>query len=146
MRPRRRSLTLALLPLGLAAVLGLASGCGGAPTRLVTVKSGTGGGDIQFEVKNLTDVPINNFYLARTERVPEQVDKGSVEGEALWGTDLLSGAISTGARVPVPVPGPGRWDARALDRDGRYQHVAGLKLEAGGRYILELNEGGWRVH
>lgn len=133
------------MAVGLAAVLGLGSGCGGTPTRLVTVKSGSGAGEIQLEVKNLTDVPINNFYLARTERVPEQVGTGSPEEEALWGADLLSGAISTGSKVPVPVAGPGRWDARALDRDGRYQHVAGLKLEAGGRYILELNEGAWRV-
>lgn len=141
----RRSFGLLLGPVGLLAALGVGSGCGGAPTRLVTVKSGTGEGAIQLEVKNLTDVPINNFYLARTERVPEQVDKGAPEGEALWGVDLLTGAISSGTRVPIPVPGPGRWDARALDRDGRYQHIAGLKLQAGGRYILELNESGWRV-
>jgi hypothetical protein len=145
MRPRRRCFGLVLLPLGLAAVLGLGTGCGGAPTRLVTVKSGTGEGAVQLEVKNLTDAPINNFYLAKTDQVPEQIDRGSPADEALWGADLLTGAISTGTRVPVPVPGPGRWDARALDKDGRYQHVAGLKLEAGGRYILELNEGGWRV-
>jgi hypothetical protein len=149
MHPRRRWLGLALLlpslPLALAFTLGAGTGCGGAPTRLVTVKSGTGEGAIQLEVKNLTDVPINNLYLAKTETVPSQLDADSPEGQNIWGADLLTGAISTGTRVPVSVPGPGRWDARALDRDGRYQHVAGLKLEAGGRYILELNEGGWRV-
>jgi hypothetical protein len=145
MYPRRRWLGLALLAsLSLAAVLG-AAGCGGAPTRLVTVKSGTGDGPIQLEVKNLTDVPINNLYLAKSDKVPQQLDDDSPEGQNIWGADLLTGAISKGTRVPVPVPGPGRWDARVLDRDGRYQHVAALKLEAGGRYILELNEGGWRV-
>jgi hypothetical protein len=144
---RRRSwLGLGLLaPLGCALLLGAGSGCGGAPTRLVTVKSGTGDGPIQLEVKNLTDVPINNFYLAKTESVPELLDNTSPESDKIWGVDLLAGAIASGTRVPVSVPGPGRWDARALDRDGRYQHVAGLKLESGGRYILELNEGGWRV-
>jgi hypothetical protein len=145
MSPRRRWLTTALLPVGLAAVLGLGSGCGGAPSRLVTVKSGSGEGAIQLEVKNLTDVAINNFYLAKTESIPEMLDNGSPDSQALWGADLLSGAIAQGSRVPVSVAGPGRWDARATDRDGRYQHIAGLKLQAGGRYILELNEGGWRV-
>ena len=141
----RRWLGLALLSLlSVAAVLS-AAGCGGAPTRLVTVKSGTGDGPIQLEVKNLTDVPINNLYLAKSGTVPEQLDDDSPQGQGIWGADLLTGAIARGTRVPVPVPGPGRWDARVLDRDGRYQHVAALKLEAGGRYILELNEGGWRV-
>jgi hypothetical protein len=123
----------------------MATGCGGAPTRLVTVKSGTGAGPIQLEVKNLTDAGINNFYLAKTDQVTDQLDPDSPEGQNIWGADLLPAAIAKGDRVAVPVPGPGRWDARALDRDRRYQHVAGLKLEAGGRYILELNEGGWRV-
>jgi hypothetical protein len=120
-------------------------GCGGVPSRLVTVKAGTGEGAVQFEVKNLTDVPINNLYLARTENLPQQIDYGSPESEGLWGGDLLANAIQVGQRVPIAVQSPGRWDARAVDRDGRYQHVAGLKLQAGGRYILELNEGGWRV-
>jgi hypothetical protein len=109
------------------------------------VKSGTGEGPIQLEVKNLCSVPINNLYFAKTESVPQQLDDDSPEGQNIWGADLLSSAIPNGVRVPVLVPGPGRWDARALDRDRRYQHVAGLKLEAGGRYILELNDGGWRV-
>ena len=142
-------MTAALGSLGLAAAFGLGiaagTGCGGAPSRLVTVKSGTGEGPVQLEVKNLSDVPINNLYLARTEQVGSELETDSPEGEKVWGTDLLTGAIARGERVPVPVPGPGRWDARALDRDGRYQHIAGLKLAAGGRYILELNEGGWRV-
>jgi hypothetical protein len=142
MSARRSWLGLALLSfLAVASV----AGCGGAPTRLVTVKSGGKEGPIQLEVKNLTDVGINNFYLAKTDSVPELIDHDSPDGQNIWGTDLLTGAIAKGERVPVAVPGPGRWDARALDRDGRYQHVAGLKLEAGGRYILELNEGSWRV-
>ncbi len=133
-----------LSPLAVALVSG-AAGCGGAPTRLVTVKTGTGQGAIQFEVKNLTSVPINNLYLAKSETVPQQLDDDSPEGQKVWGGDLLAGAIGMGQRVPIMVAGPGRWDARAVDRDGRYQHVGGLKLEAGGRYILELNDGGWRV-
>jgi hypothetical protein len=145
MHPRCRSLGLALLLFGFAVALGSSVGCGGAPTRLVTVRSGTGEGAIQLEVKNLTDAPINNLYLAKSDQVPQQLDDDSLEGQKIWGPDLLTGAIATGQRVPVSVAGPGRWDARALDRNGRYQHVAALKLEAGGRYILELSEGGWRA-
>lgn len=144
MLPRRRLLGLALLAAS-ALPLGALAGCGGAPTRLVTVKAGGGEGAIQLEVKNLTDVPINNLYLAKSEQVTGQLDPDSPQGQSVWGGDLLSGAIAPGVRVPVAVPGPGRWDCRVLDRDGRYQHVAALKLEGGGRYILELNEGGWRV-
>jgi len=142
----RRSFGSALLS-GITSVLvlGAGAGCGGAPTRLVTVKSGTGEGAIQLEVKNLTDVPINSLFLAKSEEVSSQLDADSPEGQRVWGGDLLNAAIPTGKRVPVSVPGPGRWDCRAVDRDGRYQHVAALKLEAGGRYILELQEGGWRV-
>lgn len=149
MSPRRSWLGLALFAplsgaLGVSLLLGSAA-CGGDPTRLVTVKAGGSEGPIQLEVKNLTDVAINNFYLAKTEDVPQQIDHDSPEGQKIWGVDLLAGAIARGSRVPVAVPGSGRWDARAVDRDGRYQHVAGLKLQAGGRYILELNESGWRV-
>ena len=142
---RRRAFELGLIATALLLPLGGAAGCGGAPTRLVTVKSGTGSGPIQLEVKNLSDVPINNLFLARSEQVGPELDDDSPQGQEVWGVDLLSGAIATGTRVPVPVAGPGRWDVRALDRDGRYQRIAGLKLEGGGRYILELNEGGWRV-
>ncbi len=147
MSPVRRWLSVAgvLLPVGLLAATSVLSGCGGAPTRLVTVKGGGGEGPVQLEVKNLTSVAINNFYLAPTERIPEELDNTNPDSLAIWGPDLLHGAIAQGSRLPVSVAGPGRWDARAMDKDGRYQHVAGLKLEAGGRYILELNDGGWRV-
>src|SRR6187402_2671231 len=91
MLSRRPWLGLALLSsygLAFGLLLGAGTGCGGAPSRLVTVKAGTGEGDIQFEVKNLTDVPINNFYLARTTSIPEQVDDNSPEAQSIWGGDL----------------------------------------------------------
>jgi hypothetical protein len=141
----RRWFAAVLLPVGLLAASGLMAACGGAPTRLVTVKPGAGQGPIELEVKNLTDVGINNFYLAQSERIPEQLDNTGPDSQSIWGPDLLPHAIAGGSRVAVPVPSPGRWDAKATDRDGRYQHISGLKLVAGGRYILELNEGGWRV-
>jgi len=144
MHTRRTAVGLALLVAG-SVLFGGSAGCGGAPTRLITVKSGSGQGPIQLEVKNLTDVAINNLFLAKSDRVGPELDPDSPEGQNVWGVDLLQNAIARGDRVPVPVAEPGRWEARVLDRDRRYQHVAGLKLEAGGRYILELNEGGWRT-
>lgn len=133
------------------ALLGLVGvACGGVPTRLVTVRSPTGSGSVDFAVKNLSDVPINTFYLAKTERVEaagqHRVDLNASEDEALWGPDLTGHAVRVGQTQAIPVPSPGNWDARALDRDGREQRITRLHLLAGGRYILELHEGNWRVY
>ena len=55
--PTRRSALLLL-----ALIFGLIA-CGGPTTRLVTVRA-KGEGKIEFAVKNLTDVPLNTFFLA----------------------------------------------------------------------------------
>jgi hypothetical protein len=124
--------------------------CGGASTRLVTVRPPTGSGSIDFTVKNLSSAGINTFHLAKTEKVnatgKEHVSPHTPEGEALWGPDLLGAAIGHGQSQPVKVSEPGNWDARAVDRDGREQLITHLHLGAGGRYILELYDGGWRVY
>jgi hypothetical protein len=136
---RRRvllSLLFALLP-----------ACGGPNSRLVTVRTSSGSGAVDFAVKNVSNAPINALFIAKTERVNaagQNLNYDSPEGVALWGADLLThSGIGVGQRVQVDVP-PGTWDVRALDRNGRYQHVSGLRLGAGGRYILELSDGGWR--
>lgn len=137
---------LALVSLALWSVL---AGCAGPNSRLVTVRSGHGDGPVDFAVKNATSAPINALYLAKTERVTgagEGLSFDSAQGQDLWGPDLLShSAIGAGDRTKITVSEAGVWDVRALDRDGRYQHVTGLRLAPGGRYVLELNEGGWRV-
>ena len=124
--------------------------CGGPSTRLVTVRPPTGNGAIDFTVKNLSSAGINTFHLAKTEKVNatgrEHVSPTTPEGEALWGPDLLGSAIGKGQSQPVKVPEDGNWDARAVDRDGREQLITHLHLGAGGRYILELYDGGWRVY
>ena len=128
--------------------LSVASACGGETSRLVTVRSGTGSGPIDFALKNSTDVGINSVFMAKTEVIqkndPDHLDPSSPEGQQIWGGDLIDKAIPVGERVPIGVPEAGRWDLRATDRDGREQHIAGLKLDAGGRYILERYEGSWR--
>jgi hypothetical protein len=104
---------------------------------------------VDFAVKNATEVGINSIFMAKTEAVqgsdPDHLDPSSPQGMQVWGGDLLNAAIPIGERVPIRVPEPGRWDLRATDRDSREQHIAGLRLDAGGRYILELHEGNWRV-
>jgi hypothetical protein len=123
--------------------------CGGPTTRLVTVKTGEGSGKIEFSVKNLSDAPLNTFFMATTDRIEAAggniLDPDSPEGSAAWGPDLLGRAVPTGSSERVPVPAPGLWEARAVDRDGREQRITRLKLRAGGTYILELYESGWRV-
>jgi hypothetical protein len=133
----RAGLTLALLACG---------SCGGVSSRLNTVQQPTGSGPIDFQVHNGTDVSISNLYMAKTEVADRalKLEPGSPEEAQLWGADRLTAALGVGDRERITVSEPGRWDVRALDRDGRYQHVSGLRLEPGGKYILELGEGGWR--
>jgi hypothetical protein len=132
----------------LSLLFALLPACGGPNSRLVTVRTSSGSGAVDFTVKNATDAPINALNIAKTERVDaagQNLDDDSPQGVALWGPDLLThSAIGVGQRVQLDVP-PGTWDVRALDRGRRYQHITGLRLGAGGRYILELNDGGWRT-
>jgi hypothetical protein len=140
-----------LLGVGVGVAFALAfAGCGGSISRLNTVQQPTGSGAIDFRVQNGTDVAVNNLHMAKTEVVDKalaaKIEPGSPDEAELWGPDLLSGAaLERGGRQQIHVPEPGRWDVRAVDRDGRYQHVTGLKLGAGGKYILELGDGGWRT-
>ncbi|MEI9936875.1 MAG: hypothetical protein WDO69_06605 [Pseudomonadota bacterium] len=131
----------------LSLLFALLPACGGPNSRLLTVRTSSGSGAVDFSVKNASDAPINALYIAKTERVNaagQNLDDDSPEGAALWGPDLLThSGIGVGQRIELDVP-PGTWDVRALDRGRRYQHITGLRLGAGGRYILELNDGGWR--
>jgi hypothetical protein len=132
----------------LSLLFALLPACGGPTSRLLTVRTSTGSGAVDFTVKNQSEAPINALYIAKTDKVNaagQNLDYESPEGEALWGADLLThSGIGVGHSIQLDVP-PGTWDVRALDRHRRYQHIAGLRLGAGGRYVLELNDGGWRT-
>ncbi len=122
---------------------------GGARSTLRTLGTPSGQGAIDFSVKNDTDTIVNNVYLAESRAVDAAgraaFESGSAEQAALWGKDVLAGGLEVGGAIGVSVPGPGRYDVRVVARDGeREQHVAGLSLKAGGRYVLELQSGGWR--
>jgi len=137
----RRCMLLSLL-------VALLPACGGPTSRLITVRSGNGSGAVDFTIKNASDTPINALHIAKTELVEAagpNLDPDSPDSDALWGPDLLThSGIGVGHSVQLDVP-PGTWDVRALDVHRRYQHITGLHLAGGGRYILEVNDGGWRT-
>lgn len=143
---RRQALLWAF---ALASILCFACGSS-ATSTLVTVRTAKGSGPIDFSIENTTDATINNAYMAKSDSVRdaghESNEPGSTAEAEVWGDDLLSGAIGVGKRVGVRLAGPGTWDVRVVDQLGRYQHISGLKLGAGGRYILKIGEGSWRVY
>ena len=129
--------------------LPLLAACGGGPaTTLHTKHAGSGSGPIHFSVTNASDTAVNSLYMASSDAVGQakqkKVEPGSPEDQALWGADLLNGALAPGQNVEVAAQ-PGRWDFRAVDRDGREQFITRVKLAGGGTYALELGEGGWRA-
>ena len=138
---RRRSMLLFALPL-------LVACGGGTTTRLHTKSPGKGDGPIHFSVVNGSDTAVNNLFMASSDAVRDAKQKkiapGSAEDEAMWGGDLLSGALAPGQSADVAVQ-PGNWDFLAKDRDGREQNITHVKLAGGGTYALELGEGGWRA-
>ncbi len=138
------------LVLALLTTLPFASACGGGgTTRLRTVKSPKGAGPLVLRLLNASDTTLNNLYVAETAKVNaadwRKMPPGSPKEDELWGKDLLGAAVGPGQEAPVEGVGPGRWDFRATDREGREQHVTGVKLGSGGEYVLELHESGWRV-
>jgi hypothetical protein len=135
--------------ISLLTLAGLALACASAPpSRLHTLGRPAGSGEIELSVENRSSSIVNNLFLASSKRIHaagrSAFQEGSPEQAALWGDDLLKSGLEVGGKLRVPVPGPGRYDVRAVDRDGRWQHVADLSLKAGGRYVLELGDGGWR--
>lgn len=133
--------------LPLLAVLATAQGCGGPDTKLITVRSPGVHHGVSLVVRNRSDSVIGGFFLAKTSVVkhtPGNSDLGSEAEAETWGNDLLSASLVVGAEQPVPVAEAGLWDARPVDEEGRYQHIAGLKLQQGRQYVLVLHDGGWR--
>lgn len=134
-----------------AMLLGLCLGCASSPpSRLHTLGTPSGSGPIDFAVQNRTGAAVNNLYLASTQRVRaasrDAFTEGSPEQAALWGEDLLVGSgLEPAGKIKIQIPGPGQYDVRAVDRSGRWQHIEGLRLRSGGRYVLELEDGGWRT-
>lgn len=125
------------------------AGCAGGQSTLHTLGTPKGKGPIAFEVENRTDSAVNNLYVAETAKVKaarrKALESGTAEQAALWGQDQLTqSALEPNGKMAIPISLPGRYDVRAVAKNGEEQHIAGLKLAAGGRYVLELHDGGWR--
>ncbi len=135
--------------LGLSFLLTIA--CASHPSsKLKSLGAPKGSGPVSFEVENRTKTVVNNLYLAESKEVAaagrKAFEAGSPEQAQLWGDDLLRSGLEISGKVPVPISAPGRYDVRVVARDGeREQRITGLRLEAGGRYVLQLHEGGWRT-
>ena len=123
------------------------AGCGGAPTRLVTLGKTTGEGATSLILKNNSGSSVHRLFVAKHAAVKKAGPKvlpDSPAGALLWGHDVLDDPISEGAEAELPAPEAGRWDYRLVDGDGRDQHVSGLRFKSGGRYRLELGNN-WRL-
>lgn len=127
-----------------AALLALA--CGGATLSVLHAKGRPkGDGAAHLDVKNSSGVSIQQLYIAKTEDVARAkaagVSPGSAEDVALWGADHLgNGAISAGATLPGLELDEGRYDFLAVDPDKREELVKGIRVHAGGRYVLEIGD------
>ena len=141
---RRQLLSAAV---AIASALVVAAACSSQTSTLRQLGTPTGVGPVDFQVENRTDAIVNNLYLAKTERVkaaPRQAfESATPEQAALWGDDLLRSGLEPGGKLSIAIDEPGTYDARLVDRDGNEQHVAGLRLQPGGRYVLEVHDN-WR--
>jgi hypothetical protein len=125
-------------------------GCGGATSTLVAKGQPKGKGPVELDVVNNTDVTINSLYFAETARVDRAraagVAPGSDEDLSLWGEDVLGrSGLPAGDSFRADPMREGRYDVLAVDPDGREQLIKGLRLKAGGRYALQLEDGGWQL-
>lgn len=121
--------------------------CGGTQTRLKTVSTGKGD-SVELSIFNASGTSINNLYVTESAKVSEakgrKLAPGSPAEMALWGEDILRAAIQEGEEFEVPQMSAGRYDVLVVDKNGREQHVTGVKLKGGGTYRLELGTSGWQ--
>jgi hypothetical protein len=137
MRPIHR---IVLAALGL--LLSLVVACGGSVSVLHAKGKPTGSGPAFVTVLNSSGKTIDKLFVAKTEEVDKakaaHVDPGSADDLALWGEDELDKyGLEEGKATDVKLA-EGRYDVLVLDKGGREQLVKGLKLKAGGKYVLEI--------
>ena len=104
----------------------------------------TGEGPAAVAVKNSSGESIEKLFVAKTEAVDKAHDAGSSPGSdadtALWGDDQLGNAgIPEGRSFDMHLAA-GRYDFLLVGHDQREQLVKHVKLDAGGRYVLEVND------
>ncbi|HEX4474113.1 MAG TPA: hypothetical protein VH142_03480 [Polyangiaceae bacterium] len=129
----------------LTAVL-FALACGGATLSVLHAKGRPrGDGPAHIDVKNSSGVSIDQLYIAKSEDVAQArargVSPGSDADVALWGADHLgNGGLSANAIFPALELDEGRYDVLAVDPDKREELVKGIRVHAGGRYVLEIGD------
>jgi hypothetical protein len=109
----------------------------------------SGAGPAVLELTNQSGVSISSAYVAKTADVERARQAGATPGSPedieLWGEDLLGReSLREGSSVPLGEWPAGRYDALLVDPNGREQLVKSLRLQPGGRYVLEAGSG-WRL-
>jgi hypothetical protein len=130
------ALAVALAP----AVLGA---CGGSISVLHARGRPSGDGPGTVEVKNSSGVTVQRLFIAKTEDVNRAraggVQPDSAEDQELFGDDRLDNAgLIDGHSFPGVTLPAGRYDFLVVDPDQREQLIKGLKISAGGKYVLEV--------
>jgi hypothetical protein len=121
------------------------SGCGGATSTLRAQGPATGSGPAHLVLRNGADVALFELHVAKTQAVSTATAAGAAPGSEadidLWGEDYLGRSrVQPGASFTIGDLPADRYDVLAVDPDGREQLVKGLKLKAGGKYVLELGD------
>jgi hypothetical protein len=135
--------TLGRLATSLALSLA-AAGCAGGTASVLHAKGlPKGDGPARMEVKNSSGVSIQKLFVAKTEAVDRARTKGvapdSAEDAAVFGDDQLgNAALVHGHTLPALELPAGSYDVIVVDPDQREQLVKALRLQAGGRYTLEI--------
>src|SRR5690606_11722788 len=114
--------------------------CAGPDTKLIKLRPVGHEARLSLTIRNLSNATIDGFYLAPSARVKlarGHSELGSAAEAETWGNDRLPSALGVGEEQSIPGVEAGLWDARPIDEDGRYQHIAGLRFEPGARYVLE---------
>jgi hypothetical protein len=138
MRPIHR-LIFAVLALAVSSL----AACGGSLSVLHAKGKATGSGPAFVTVLNSSGTMIDKLFVAKTEDVDKakaaRVDPGSADDVALWGDDELDKyGLNEGKAYNSLKLAEGRYDVLVVDNGGREQLVKGLRLKAGGRYVLEI--------
>jgi len=117
--------------------------CGGSISVLHARGKPTGSGTAAVKVLNSSGTTIDKLYVAKTEDVNKAraagAHPGSAEDDALWGEDELdrSGLDEGKSFDDLKLP-EGRYDVLVVDKNGREQLIKSLRLQSGGRYVLEV--------
>lgn len=117
--------------------------CGGSVSVLHARGKPTGSGTAAVKVLNSSGTAIDKLYVAKTEDVDKAraagASPGSAEDDALWGDDELGRAgLDEGKTFDDLKLPEGRYDVLVVDKGGREQLIKSLRLQPGGRYVLEI--------